>query len=80
MHAYFWHSVRSSKSALIYIMITVDLVIFGCLISHEIFIWGLFTKFKIRECSCLSSSAIIIIIFARFFNSRIRSPREIREN
>ena len=44
MHAYFWHSVRSSKSAMIYIMITVDLVIFGCLISHEFFSFGDFSR------------------------------------
>ena len=56
---------------------TVDLVIFACL---HFLILGLFTKFRVGEFSCSFSSAIIIIIFARFFNSRICPPREIREN
>ena len=38
-----------------------------------------FMKFFIREFSFFSSGAIIVVIFARFFNSRICSPREIRE-
>ena len=37
-------------------------------------------KFRIRKFSFVFISAIIIIIFARFLNSRIRHPREIREN
>ena len=59
---------------------TVDLVIFACFNFREFQILELVTKFKIREFSFFFSSAIIIIIFARFLNSRICSPREIREN
>ena len=59
---------------------TVDLVIFACLNYREFFILGLFAKVRIRELSFFSSSAIIIIIFARFLNSRICPPREIRKN
>ena len=59
---------------------TVDLVIFACLNFREFLIWELFTKFRIREFLFFFSSAIITIIFARFLNSRICLPREIREN
>ena len=59
---------------------TVDLVIFASLIFREFQILGLFTKFIIREFSFFFSSAIIIIIFAGFLNSRICPPRKIREN
>ena len=37
-------------------------------------------KFRIREFSFVFSSANIIIIFARFLNSKFFPPREIREN
>ena len=60
--------------------ITVDLAIFACLNFREFLILGLFTNFRIREFSFLLSSAIIIIIFAKFLNSRICPPRKIREN
>ena len=50
---------------------TVDQVIFACLNFREFLILGPFTKFKIREFSFFFSSSIIIIIFARFLNSRI---------
>ena len=60
--------------------ITVNLVIFACLNFREFLILGLFTKFRIHEFSFFFSSAIIVIIFARFLNSRICPPRDIREN
>ena len=53
---------------------TVYLVIFTCLTClnfREFLILKLFTKFRICECSFFFNSAIIIIIFARFLNSRI---------
>ena len=59
---------------------TVDLVIFAGLYFREFLIWGFFTKFKINESSFFFNNAIIIIIFARFMNSKICPPREIREN
>ena len=59
---------------------TVDLVIFTCLNFREFLILGHFTKIRIRELSFFISSVVIIIIFVRFLNSRICSPREIREN
>ena len=59
-------------------LITVDLVIFACLNFREFRILALFTKFRIGEFFYIS--AIIIIIFARFLNSRICPLREIREN
>ena len=59
---------------------TVDLVIFASLNFREFLILGLFTKFRIREFTFFFSSVIIIIIFARFLNSRIRPAREIRDN
>ena len=62
------------------LLITVDLVIFACLYFRETLTLGFFTKFKIRESSFSFNSAIIIIIFAGFLNSRICPPREIREN
>ena len=49
----------------------VDLVIFACLNSLEFLILGLFTKFRICEFLFSFSSAIIIILFARFLNLRI---------
>ena len=55
---------------------TVDLVIVACLNFREFLILGLFTKFKIREFSFSFCSAIIIIIFGKFLNSRICPPRE----
>ena len=82
------HSVTSQSDKLepqpailssFFLIFTVDLVIFTCLNFREFFILGLF-KFRIREFSFSFSRAIIIIIFAIFLNSRIRSPREIREN
>ena len=48
---------------------TVDLVIFACLNFREFLILGLFTKLWIRR--YFFSSAIIVIIFARFFNSQM---------
>ena len=54
----------------------VDLVIFACLHLSKIMILGLFAKLRIREISLFFSSAIILIIFARFLNSRICPPRE----
>ena len=59
---------------------TVYLVIFAGLNFREFLILGFFTKFRIREFLFFFSIAIRIIIFARFLNSRICSPREIREN
>ena len=59
---------------------TVDLVIFACYNFREFLILGLFTKLRIHEFSFFISSAIIIIIFTRFLNSRICPPRNIREN
>ena len=47
------------------------MVIFACLNFGEFLILGLFTKFGIREFSLLFSNAIMIIIFVRYFNSRI---------
>ena len=61
-------------------MNTVDLVIFACLNFREFLILGLFTKFRNREFLFFFSNDIIIIIFARFLNSRICPPREIHEN
>ena len=61
-------------------MYTVDLVILAWVNFREFQILRFFTKFKIREFSFFFSRAIIIIIFARFLNSRICRPREIREN
>ena len=59
---------------------TVDLLFFACSNFREFLILGLFSKFRIREFSFFFSSAIIIIIFAIFLNSRICPLREIREN
>ena len=59
---------------------TVDLVILACLNFREFLILGLFAKFRIREFLFFFNNAILIIIFARFLNSRICSTREIREN
>ena len=51
---------------------TVDLVIFACSNLHEYVILGLFVKSWIRNLSIsMIGSAIIMIIFARFLNSRI---------
>ena len=47
--------------------------------SREFPILGFFANLGIREFSFFFRSAIIIIIFARFLNSRI-CPREIRKN
>ena len=49
--------------------------IFACLNFREFLIFGLFTKLRIPE--FFFSSAIIIIILARFLNSRISPSREI---
>ena len=54
---------------------TVDLVLFSSLNFREFLILGLFTNFTIREFSFFFRSAIIIIIFAGFLNSRIFLPR-----
>ena len=60
----------------------VDLVIFVCLNFRGFVILGLLTKFRIREFhfTLFFSSAVIIISFARFSNSRICPPCEICEN
>ena len=53
---------------------TVGLIIFKCLNFREFLILGLFTNIRIHEFSFFFghvSSTIIIIIFARFLNSRI---------
>ena len=63
-----------------FIYTTVDLIIFAFLNFREFQILGLFTKFIICEYSFFFSSAIIIIIFTRFLNSRISPSREISEN
>ena len=44
---------------------TVNLAIFACLNVREFFIWGLFTRFRIREFSCFFYSILIIILFLR---------------
>ena len=54
----------------------VDLVIFACLNFREILILEIFTEIRIPEFTFFFSSAIIILIFARFLNSR----NGIREN
>ena len=59
---------------------TVDLVIFACLNFRELQIVELFTKLRFREFSFFFGSAIILITFASFLNSRICPPHEIREN
>ena len=62
---------------------TLHLVIFPCLNFREFLILGLFTKFRILEFLfffMMFSSAIIMIIFAKFLNSRICHARKIREN
>ena len=59
---------------------TVYLVILACLNFREFLILRLFTKFRILEFSFFFSRTILIILFARFLNSRICPPREIREN
>ena len=52
---------------------TVDLVIFSYINFCEFVILGLFAKCRIRELSIsMICSAIIIIIFTRSLNSRIR--------
>ena len=56
---------------------SVDLVIFVCVNFRECLIFRLITKLRIRELSLYFSSAIIIIIFARFLNSRQLKYREI---
>ena len=58
----------------------VKLVIFVCLHFRKFLILGLFTKFRTREFSFSISSAIMIMIFARFLHLRICLPSEIREN
>ena len=55
---------------------TVDMVIFACLNIREFLILGLFTKPRIRDFLFIFCSAIRIIIFAWFLNSRICPPRE----
>ena len=61
-------------------MITVDPVIFACLDFREFVILGLFAMSRIRKLSISMIGSTIRIIFARFLNSRICAPREIREN
>ena len=58
------------------IRISVDFVIFACLILLRIYDFG--TRF--RDLSMMIGCAIITIIFVRFLNSRICRPRDIREN
>ena len=53
---------------------TVDMVIFTCLDFREFVILGFFVRLRVIYFD--DSSAIIIIIFAIFLNSRI-CPREI---
>ena len=62
------------------LLITVVLVIFACLNFREFQILGLITMFRIRDFLFFFNGAIIRIIFARFFNSRICLPCELREN
>ena len=59
---------------------TVDQVFFACLNFREFQILEFFATIGIREFPFFFSSAIIIKKFARFLNSRIGRPREIREN
>ena len=60
---------------------TVDLVIFACLNFPEFVIFG--TSREVYDSRIINfddiSSIIIIILFAKFLNSRI-CPREIRES
>ena len=60
-------------------LVTVDLVFFACLNFCEFLILGLITKFRICEFSLFFSSAIIIIIFARFLNSRKLKPHKYNQ-
>ena len=55
---------------------TVDLVIFACVNFRQFPIFGFLTGLRIRKFPFFFSSAIIKIIFARFFNSLIYTPRE----
>ena len=48
--------------------------------SGDFCVFKFYTKFRIREFSFFISGAIIIIIFAIFFNARICPPCELREN
>ena len=74
------HICVNNNNSFYYYMITVDMVIFACSNFREFLILGLCTKFENREFLFFFRSVIIIIIFARFLNSRIYHPREIREN
>ena len=58
---------------------TVDLIILACLDFREFVIFLLFVMSRICELSISMIGSNIIIIFARFLNSRIY-PREIHEN
>ena len=71
-------TIQTNNYITLYIY-SVDLVIFACLNFRKFLILGLFAKLSIREFSFFFSSAIIIIIFARFLNSRIYPRLEIRE-
>ena len=57
---------------------TVYLVIFACSNIREFLILGLFTKFRIREFSFFFRSDIIIVIFARFWNSNFAKIKTTR--
>ena len=58
---------------------TVYLVIFACSNICKFLILELFTKFRIREFSFFFRSDIIIVIFARFWNSNFSSSRNSRK-
>ena len=56
----------SNKLARLAYTVGLDLVIFASFNFCEFLILGLFTKLRIREFSYFFSSAIIIVILARF--------------
>ena len=71
-----WLSIRGRPYALPAMIkyTTVDLVTFACLNFRKFLTLGLVATFRIREFSFFYSGTIIIIIFARFLNSRICPP------
>ena len=73
------HRISPLFDYLMLLAYTVDLVIFACLGSREFVILGLFAMSRIRELSIPIIGSTIIIIIAKFSNSRI-CPREVREN
>ena len=64
----------------VFMIYTVDLVIFACLDFYELMILRLFVMSRICELLMSMIGGTIIIIFVRLLNSRIFPPGDIRKN